>query len=215
MFVGCTSTSASKDGTKQNNPEARITKLEQQNKKLQTENDRLRQQQQELARTLRKLREKMDSGGQNNRSGTSDLDLEIPDRLQDKIKKITVNGRTGLRLENIVLFGSGSAQLTEAGKKAVEQIVPVLNELDEEMVFRVEGHTDNVPIEESGDRFPTNWHLSAARAITVARHLINKGISRKRIQVVGHADVKPIASNENAEGRKKNRRVEITIMPGS
>ena len=73
----------------------------------------------------------------------------------------------------------------------------------------VEGHTDNVPI--STPQFPSNWELSAARASTVVRHLIARGIPADRLSAVGYADTRPLAANDTEAGRAKNRRVSIII----
>ena len=78
----------------------------------------------------------------------------------------------------------------------------------------VEGHTDNVPIAFS-DRFQSNWDLSAARSAAVADYLLgNTEIQQGRLTVVGYADTKPLESNDTAEGRSKNRRIEIIVNGG-
>ena len=74
----------------------------------------------------------------------------------------------------------------------------------------VEGHTDNVPI--SSAQFPSNWELSTARATTVVRFLISRGLDRNRLSASGYADLHPIASNATAAGRELNRRVEIVLQ---
>ncbi|MDZ4163830.1 MAG: OmpA family protein, partial [Smithellaceae bacterium] len=77
----------------------------------------------------------------------------------------------------------------------------------------VEGHTDNVPI--AGDKFPSNWDLSVSRAVNIVKYMINNGgIEPKRLSAVGYAHSRPIASNETAEGRKLNRRVNILLTIG-
>ena len=81
--------------------------------------------------------------------------------------------------------------------------------------IRIEGHTDNVPI--SGklkERFPSNWELSTGRATNVVRFLIEKGeIDPVVLTAVGHADTKPVASNDEEEGKVQNRRIEIVLYP--
>jgi chemotaxis protein MotB len=77
--------------------------------------------------------------------------------------------------------------------------------------IRIEGHTDNVPIAGSG--FPSNWHLSVARATNTAFYLMDKeGLPPERVTVVGYAEYHPIASNETPAGRTNNRRVDIVIL---
>lgn len=78
----------------------------------------------------------------------------------------------------------------------------------------ISGHTDNLPI--STDRFRSNWELSTSRAVSVAHELLEYSpIDANRVQVTGHADTQPRASNDSAEGRAKNRRVDISIIRGA
>ena len=80
----------------------------------------------------------------------------------------------------------------------------------------VEGFTDNVPIGPAlKARFPSNWELSSARATDVLRFLVSKGVPANSISAQGFGDSRPVASNNTAEGRAKNRRVEIVIMAAS
>jgi len=77
--------------------------------------------------------------------------------------------------------------------------------------LQIAGHTDNVPI--STRRFPSNWELSTARAVHVARFLIEHEVPQQRLSAAGYADTQPVASNESGEGRQQNRRIEIVLMP--
>jgi chemotaxis protein MotB len=108
-----------------------------------------------------------------------------------------------------LLFAPGSAELNEEGKRAVEAIAEPMRALSQPM--RVEGHTDPLPI--ATDRFPSNWELSSTRASTVLRHLVEQsGFPRQRISAAGYADTRPVASNDTAEGRAANRRVEVVLI---
>ncbi|EWG98544.1 hypothetical protein Q427_29990 [Halomonas sp. BC04] len=73
----------------------------------------------------------------------------------------------------------------------------------------VEGHTDSIPIATA--RFPSNWELSSARAIAVLRYLAELGIDIERLRAVGYAETRPLESNDSAEGRAMNRRVELLL----
>jgi chemotaxis protein MotB len=90
----------------------------------------------------------------------------------------------------------------------LRQVAAVLSK--EELPIEVEGHTDDVPIATA--QFPSNWELSSARASSVVRLLIDNGVPAKQLAVVGLASNQPLASNDNPEGRAKNRRVTITIV---
>jgi len=75
----------------------------------------------------------------------------------------------------------------------------------------VVGHTDTDPIRKTKDKWKDNWELSAERALTVARYLIQRGIAEDKIRAVGCGESRPIASNSTASGKAKNRRVEIVV----
>jgi chemotaxis protein MotB len=108
-----------------------------------------------------------------------------------------------------VLFDSGSAELSEAGKDTVLRVAKVLRSVSRHR-FLVGGHTDNVP---SVKEYKSNWELSAARALTVTGSLISHGVSPKRIAVAGYSEYDPVASNGSEAGRQKNRRIEIILEP--
>jgi chemotaxis protein MotB len=77
--------------------------------------------------------------------------------------------------------------------------------------FRIEGHTDRVPVDPDGP-WPSNWELSTARSISVLHYLTDLGIPENRFQVAGFADTKPVSTNDTPEGRANNRRVDIIIL---
>jgi chemotaxis protein MotB len=106
-------------------------------------------------------------------------------------------------------FDSGSSDLKENSRDVLDKIASVLNRYLN--MIRIEGHTDNVPI--NNGNFPSNWELSASRAINVAKYLVKShNIQPNRITTVGYSEYKPVASNDTLEGRGKNRRVEIVIL---
>lgn len=112
-----------------------------------------------------------------------------------------------LRIDDSLLFPSGDAVLTPQGKDVLENLITALEAFDGQV--SVEGHTDNVPI--STSRFPSNWELSASRAIAVVRHLEHQGIDVSRMRAVGYADTQPMESNATTKGRAANRRVELLL----
>jgi chemotaxis protein MotB len=105
------------------------------------------------------------------------------------------------------LFGTGEAVLQPGSLEVLRQVASVLSK--EDMPIEVEGHTDDTPIATA--QFPSNWELSSARASSVVRILVDNGIPEKRLAVVGLASNQPLAPNNSAENRAKNRRVTITI----
>lgn len=119
-------------------------------------------------------------------------------------------GRLVLKLPQDILFGSGSAELGDEGVEAISEVGGVLATLSDRE-FQVEGHTDNVPI--SSARFPSNWELSSARAIAVVKVFIESGVAPENVSAAGFGEFRPRASNDEAEGRALNRRIEIVMVP--
>jgi chemotaxis protein MotB len=112
-------------------------------------------------------------------------------------------------LTDSLLFSSGSATLESQGQPLLTEIAALLN-VDHVHPIAVEGNTDNVPI--TGGEFPSNWELSTARASSVVRFLIAKGVDPQRLSAVGYAEQHPIATNSTPAGRALNRRVEIVLQ---
>ncbi len=121
-----------------------------------------------------------------------------------------VRNRMVIELQNDVLFASGRAELQEEGEEALREIVGVLNSIENRQ-FQVAGHTDNIPMRSS--RFASNWELSTTRAVNVVQFMIESGLSAERISAAGYADTQPVSSNNTADGRAQNRRIEIVLMP--
>ena len=125
-----------------------------------------------------------------------------------QLKELT-NGDIVMTLPDTVLFRPGEAVLRPEARPFIQAISEVLIELDRHV--RVEGHTDNVPI--STAQFPSNWELSATRAVTVVRTLSELyGLPADHLTAVGHADSRPLADNLTPEHRAKNRRVELVVQ---
>lgn len=111
-----------------------------------------------------------------------------------------------------VLFDSGKAKIRSQAYPALDKVARVLKEEVPNMEIGIEGHTDNQPIKFSG--WKSNWELSSARAMSVLHYLVDeRSILPERVSAIGAGEFKPIASNDTAEGRQLNRRVEIVILP--
>lgn len=118
-------------------------------------------------------------------------------------------GTITVTLPNAILFDSGKAELKRATSTELDHIRSVLRDKYPGKQVDVVGHTDTDPIKKS--KWKDNWELSAQRALSVLRYLVKRGISEKDIQAVGCGESQPIASNANASGKAKNRRVEIVV----
>lgn len=127
-----------------------------------------------------------------------------------KLRVRIVRGRMVVELAENILFDSGRADLKAEGKTALTEVATVLASIADRD-FQIAGHTDNLPIKSA--KFPSNWHLSTARAVTVAMYLAQGGVPPARLSAAGYADTQPSATNDTPEGRQQNRRIEIVLMP--
>jgi chemotaxis protein MotB len=125
-----------------------------------------------------------------------------------------LKGKLKVNMLDEILFDSGKTTIKPQGLEVLERVGNVLLNV-EDRAISIEGHTDDVPIgPELKKKYPTNWELSAARATTVARYLQEKiGIDPKILSGTGYGEYQPVASNETEEGRAKNRRIEIVLIP--
>ena len=108
------------------------------------------------------------------------------------------------------LFRTGSANLSSSGRALLAQIAPRLNSFNAD--FNVVGHTDDIPVG-GNSRFVDNQALSFARAMSTVQFLRSQGIPTQRLSASGFGSEDPLASNDTAEGRQENRRVDIVLKP--
>jgi len=138
-----------------------------------------------------------------------DLEAEVASNVL-RIEQLT-EGLT-FRLPQDVLFPAGSAELTPAGKQAVREVAARIQAGSDRV--EVQGHTDDRAIKGAlAARYPTNWELAGARAASVVRVLEETGVAPDRLSAVSLGPNRPIASNDTAEGRAQNRRIEVRIVP--
>jgi chemotaxis protein MotB len=121
-----------------------------------------------------------------------------------------VRGRMVIQMPQDILFESGSATIGTEGRRTIAEVADVLADL-EGRSFQVEGHTDDVPIATA--RFPSNWELSTGRALSVVRLLVDRGVPPAALSGAGYGEFQPVAENASAEGRRRNRRIEIVMLP--
>jgi chemotaxis protein MotB len=115
-----------------------------------------------------------------------------------------------ISIDSTLLFEPGSATLKPGALKALKTIGDRVSPLSKTNQVAVEGHTDNQPIATA--LFPSNWELSTARASAVVRYFVRLGMESKALSAVGFADSRPLDTNLTAEGRRRNRRVDVTIL---
>lgn len=166
---------------------AQIEKLQKEKAQLQEEQDRLRR--------LRKQNK------------------ELQEKLSEIKEAKTTIERDNLvvTLESNILFDLGEAKLKSGARETLDKVARAFAEYENRPIA-VEGHTDTLPIQT--ERFPSNWHLSAARAVSVIQYLVeNHNISPDRFIAAGFGEHHPVVPNTSAENRQQNRRVEIVLYP--
>lgn len=113
-----------------------------------------------------------------------------------------------IRITDTALFDSGKAEIREDAIEPIDRLGEIVASMKENV--QVEGHTDNIPI--NSIQFPSNWELSSARATSIVRRFVTRGVEPARLTAIGYGEYRPIATNDTAEGRAKNRRVDIVIL---
>lgn len=129
----------------------------------------------------------------------------LEQNLDDQVEVAMTESGIQIKIEDEFLFPSGTADLNAGSGSVLGKIAGFLDGKSNEI--RVSGHTDSIPIRTA--RFPSNWELSASRAIAVARELQRTGLDPGRMSATGYGEFRPIADNGTAAGRSRNRRVEI------
>ena len=147
------------------------------------------------------------------RSRENDILDDIDDVIEEKqlsehiVAKIS-KGKIYIQIWGKILFNSGAAELNNDAKPILDKIAAIINDYEEYDV-NIKGHTDNTPI--STAQFASNWELSAIRATTVLKHLINAKVDPIRLTATGYGDLLPLVPNDTAENRAVNRRVEFVL----
>jgi len=130
---------------------------------------------------------------------------------QNKVSLSMTRRGLMVSLKEAGFFDSGSAAIKPSGYQILDTIIEAMMQYSNPL--RIEGHTDNIPI--STSQFPSNWELSVARATNVLRYMLkNYEIEPNSISATGYGEFRPTADNGTAEGRGKNRRVDIVLLSG-
>ncbi len=190
-------------------------KMETKNQELAREVNDLRQELNLKVAEISKARKEKEAEIARVQTTRDSLVAEMTREIQDNQIQITqLADKLKVSIVDKILFPSGEAKITGEGLKVLQRVGNILKNTKDN-VIRVEGHTDNVPI--SGAlkyKFPSNWELSTARATNVVRFLEDKvGIDPAKLEAVGLGENQPVASNETAQGRAQNRRIEIALLP--
>ena len=140
----------------------------------------------------------------------SELNEEIK---KGEIKITQLKDKLTLSMVEKILFDSGSAAIKQNGKEVLARVADILGSIHDKQI-RIEGHTDNVQIGPVlAEKFPTNWELSTTRSTTVVRYLQQQGVDPTFLSAAGYSEYSPLDTNETEEGKARNRRIEIVLIP--
>ena len=184
------------------------------NSSLAAKQKELLQKQQELAereKTIAQLQEMINAQNEKVKNLLQNVKDALLGFSSDELTVREEGGKVYVAMSDKLLFESGKAIVNEQGKRALGKLAEVLNKQTEIDIY-IEGHTDNVPIKTAV--FQDNWDLSVIRATSVVRILTETyGVNPMQIQPCGRGEFKPVADNESADGRARNRRTEIIMAP--
>ena len=130
----------------------------------------------------------------------------------DQVQIKQLQNRLQVTMVNAILFPEGGWELSPNGKQELSKITPTLQGVAGKQIV-IEGYTDNeIILEPLKSRFPNNWYLSAARAISVVSYLEEQGLDPNELSAVAFGKYHPVASNDSPPGRAQNRRINIVIQ---
>ena len=173
---------------------------------LEATREQLRQAGLELQAKEEKVREQSEAFTRMQQAMKAELESK-----QVALKEL--EGKLTLTMVEAILFDSGKAEVKQEGRDALQKVADVLKTVEGQEIV-VAGYTDNVQIgERLAKVYPSNWELSAARAISVVKILVSDGVSPENISAAGYGEYRPVADNDTPEGRAQNRRMEIILMP--
>ena len=203
-LVGELQSAAGEARTEAEKARERAAKLAEDRERLAAEREALAAEAQRLAEEKKQLEAKTEEYD----ALVGELESEIE---AGQITITELSGKLTVAMNNAILFASGATTVKPAGKEALAKVAGVLASVEDREI-RVEGHTDNIPVNASAP-YPDNWALSALRASTVVNLLIDGGVDPLNVAAVGYGEHHPTAPNDTKNGRAANRRTEIVLVP--
>lgn len=190
----------------------RVADLTQKTTDLEAENRRLKEELARLKDEITRLQKQKEEVQQKSQTYGDLLQQMKGEIAKGQVTISELKGKLTVNMVDSVLFDSGKAEVKPEGLVVLQKVVDILKSVKDKAV-RIEGHTDNVQIVGLlAKRYPTNWELSAARAINVTRYLQQQGLDPALLAAVAYGEFKPVAGNDTDEGRAKNRRIEIVLV---
>jgi len=189
----------------------KATEAQQMAEDLQTELAKLKAELTQTQEQLTALQEEKKEVAQ----AKSKLEQEMRSALQSKDITISeLQGKLEVNILDRVLFDTGKAEMKPEGAEVLMRIANILTNYPNRLIHIV-GHTDNIPIRAgAGAKYPTNWELSTGRALAAVRYLVEKAnVDPHRLAAVGYGEYHPVADNSTEEGRARNRRIALVVLP--
>lgn len=186
-----------------------ISDLRQKIGEMEADNNRLRMEIASLQKAKQEKEEKVQEVSKTYEQLMEKMKSEI---AQGQVTISELKGKLTVNMVDKILFDSGKAEVKPEGLDVLQKVIDILKGLKDKAI-RIEGHTDNVQIVGNlAKKYPTNWELSAARAINVTRFLQQQGIDPANLGAIAFGEYKPVADNGSEEGKARNRRIEITLV---
>ena len=184
-----------------------ISELRQRASDLESENNRLKEE----TANLQKI--KAEEAQKTSRTYEEMLEKMKSEISQGQVTISELKGKLTVNMVDAILFDSGKSEVKPAGLVVLQKVIDILKPLKDKAI-RIEGHTDNLRISGSlARKYPTNWELSSARAINVTRYLQQQGLDPAVLSAVAYGEYHPVAQNDSEEGKTRNRRIEIILVP--
>lgn len=199
------------------NLQAQLISLTAQINALKTDKEALQKEKDALQAKIDELSQRAEKAAQLEKATQTyqDLTKKLEKEIQDGQVQITeMKNRLTMTMLDKIIFPSGSSEISAEGKQVLDKVVSILKDIKDKRI-QIEGHTDNVKIVSTlKKRFPTNWELSTARATEVVRYLQEAGgIEPTLLSATGYSEYQPVAPNDTDDGKHKNRRIEIVLLP--
>ena len=193
-------------------------KLQSENQVLQERNTNLNERVEGLSDKLnneRTLIEEQDKVIQDLQYTRQRIETGLKEQIAaQEIRIEEMEGKLKVTFVDKILFDSGSARINPRGTESLSNFARSFTDNNGQKIV-VEGHTDNVPVGVAlRGRYPSNWELSTARATAVVRFLVEEaGLRPERLSASGYGSHRPVDANDTEEGRSRNRRIEIILVP--
>jgi len=211
LISGCVTTGTYEKKVKEADNQAKeLASLQQKYDKMKADRDQLKDAFANATSELQKKEVEVQTESNTYKQLLEEMKGEI---AKGQITISELKGKLTLDVVDKILFASGQSEVKQEGLDVLHRVVDILKNVKDKSI-RIEGHTDNVQIKgKLAKQYPTNWELSAARSLNVTKYLQQQGIDPSLLSATAFGEYKPVATNDTPEGRAKNRRIAIILLP--